>query len=463
MDNINYDFETKIDYILSETDIEKNKDLLCLQKNILSSKNFNNTFNYIESSLNILYEKVRTLQDIIQYSNIFLINEINTNITECKTMLKEIEENRDIVKKNSYIKYNIPLINTVTSYVDRDGSNIDNSITSNNNIAINSKINKNIITASLEVLQAKENNCVYSSKDSINNNLSYRSLYMFKNIQGDYLEEKIVIKLNEESSINRILIDSANCFIKNIEIKDINGNIEYITVKNAELDIYFEEMRAIELTLIINAYNYVTSQENYLINKDNFSFLDDLNNIYTDRVLYPDKQTYYYYLFGIDDIKIQLVEEKDKGVFISKNIKIEELKENQNLTFSSVFNGNIEFSLIDGSNEIPLLPEEQEIITDEVIFYNTPTRFTVDITKEVIIKKDGNKTNLSLQEALKIDSPENIYTVSYTPIYTPITYINNSEIKIKAILRNLKDFNKDIIYKMQLKKNGGGKLWTENY
>lgn len=463
MDNINYDFETKIDYILSETDIEKNKDLLCLQKNILSSKDFNNTFNYIESSLNILYEKVRTLQDIIQYSNIFLINEINTNITECKTMLKEIEENRDIVKKNSYIKYNIPLINTVTSYVDRDGSNIDNSITSNNNIAINSKINKNIITASLEVLQAKENNCVYSSKDFINNNLSYRSLYMFKNIQGDYLEEKIVIKLNEESSINRILIDSANCFIKNIEIKDINGNIEYITVKNAELDIYFEEMRAIELTLIINAYNYVTSQENYLINKDNFSFLDDLNNLYTDRVLYPDKQTYYYYLFGIDDIKIQLVEEKDKGVFISKNIKIEELKENQNLTFSSVFNGNIEFSLIDGSNEIPLLPEEQEIITDEVIFYNTPTRFTVDITKEVIIKKDGNKTNLSLQEALKIDSPENIYTVSYTPIYTPITYINNSEIKIKAILRNLKDFNKDIIYKMQLKKNGGGKLWTENY
>lgn len=463
MDNINYDFETKIDYILSETDIEKNKDLLCLQKNILSSKNFNNTFNYIESSLNILYEKVRTLQDIIQYSNIFLINEINTNITECKTILKEIEENRDIVKKNSYIKYNIPLINTVTSYVDRDGSNIDNSITSNNNIAINSKINKNIITASLEVLQAKENNCVYSSKDSINNNLSYRSLYMFKNIQGDYLEEKIVIKLNEESSINRILIDSANCFIKNIEIKDINGNIEYITVKNAELDIYFEEMRAIELTLTINAYNYVTSQENYLINKDNFSFLDDLNNLYTDRVLYPDKQTYYYYLFGIDDIKIQLVEEKDKGVFISKNIKIEELKENQNLTFSSVFNGNIEFSLIDGSNEIPLLPKEQEIITDEVIFYNTPTRFTVDITKEVIIKKDGNKTNLSLQEALKIDSPENIYTVSYTPIYTPITYINNSEIKIKAILRNLKDFNKDIIYKMQLKKNGGGKLWTENY
>lgn len=166
----------------------------------------------------------------------------------------------------------------------------------------------------------------------------------------------------------------------------------------------------------------------------------------------------YSYSFGIDSFLFGRAKLHNDMCFISEDIEIENLKENEYIQLISNYNtggnGSIEFYILDGANEKPILPIDTNTIIDEKIFFGLRTRFSVDTDKEILVKKNGMLVDISLDQA--INSNEDGYTVSYTPLDAHNVNIKNNIIQIKAIIRTYDNTQEaPFIKSIAVKKYGG--------
>lgn len=448
----NYDLNSNLDFILNhnlKTDI-KNK--IILQEKLCNSKNFNDSFKYIEDSLNFLYEKNRILQDIIKYSKIFLTNEIDSSILDCKTLLQSIEDDKDLIKNKTYIKYVVPFFyNANSNIIDRDNSILANTVIYNNSIYPSDKILENYVIDYFNV--NKNNNCIYTNSNQYLSNNNYRSLYVFDSIQSSYIKETITLKFNKTIKMNKLNINLSNCKIEKVILTLENNKTKELDINKLNL---FDSEYVDSIEIKISCSNYSVSQTlNKDINDNNFTSIIDNINIDENTII--DNKKYYYYLFGIDKINIQLVKINNFSGFCSQPINIGNLNKNQYLALhaeESIERGSIEYYLINNSSLIPILPENQNTIKNEYIFYKTPTRFAIDKNSPITIKCNNEIVNLSLFEAIN-KNDGNIYTIDYTPIIKPIDSLNNENVQIKIIFRSYDQNFVSFIKKIKLKKYGG--------
>lgn len=461
-EEIKFDYDKAMKFLLEsnlETNVKKN---IALQDKILNSNDFNTTFQYIEESLNFLYEKSRTLENVIEYSNLYLKNEINNSINECKSLLLSIEEDRDLTKNNSYIKYYVPFVLGANNYTDRDNSAISNTALYDNKLTL---ANTNINTyrpTNISITQvAKNNNLENTLEDLINNN-SYRTFYMFNGPQGNAIKEKITIKLDEPSKINKINMILSNAFVSELKLILEDGN-EYVVSKIG----LFKPQVVTQIDIELNCTNYIISQIDYKeYSKEHNDFWTAIDTLKADENLEVDKSKFYYYLFGIDNLSIEYVSPEKQSCFYSKDIKIDALKTNEHLTIDvedSIERGSIEYYIVDGTETIPILPEKETKVIDEKIFHKTATRFSYDPEQPIVIKRNGDIVKMTLQEAINKNEKDAVYTVSYTPIVSNITSLNNDSIKIKAVIRTYDENFNSFIKTINIKKYGGGKLWTDQF
>lgn len=141
----------------------------------------------------------------------------------------------------------------------------------------------------------------------------------------------------------------------------------------------------------------------------------------------------------------------DNARYIMLNVKTSPLK-----------NANIEYSIIDGNTEKPILPEEEKMIVDEKIFYKLPTRFRIDVTKNVVIKKNGivMPDLKELSEVEKMFNGIDQYTVSYTPVdNSDRVTIENTVIKLKMVIRVYKNGVPPTFFSLCIKQFGGVIQW----
>jgi hypothetical protein len=133
-------------------------------------------------------------------------------------------------------------------------------------------------------------------------------------------------------------------------------------------------------------------------------------------------------------------------------------------------NTAIEYSILDGEREIPIIPINQDLVENELIFNTKDTRFERDTKTQdanyipEIIKKDGQLVNVTYDDALTMS--DGMYSITYKPAnnkhnYTPI----NNDIRIKAYIRN---FGSNIITipyidMITIRKYGEDALWTNKY
>jgi hypothetical protein len=134
---------------------------------------------------------------------------------------------------------------------------------------------------------------------------------------------------------------------------------------------------------------------------------------------------------------------------------------NINSDFISADSTDVEFYIIDGNQEIPILPLSKNEIKNEKIFTGLPLRFNTD-DNNFVIRKNGYVINMDLKDALNQVSGE--YSVDYIPnkeycySYTPI----NTSVKIKAVLRRYNDFAEmPYIKSIKIRKFGGAAPWIE--
>lgn len=186
-----------------------------------------------------------------------------------------------------------------------------------------------------------------------------------------------------------------------------------------------------------------------------------LNSFNKDNVV---EKSMYNYMFGIDSIEIKNIDQQQDSCFISESINISNLSDKEYIQIHTeeVIDDNtcIEYSILDGDIEIPVLPFGTKKVKNEKIFNALPLRFNQDYSLTVIIKKDGVTTDISLDDAKT--QVLSRFSVDYFPQenynYKPI----NSNIKIKAVIRNYSnETNNSYIKAIKVRKYGGDVPWTD--
>lgn len=201
--------------------------------------------------IDVLYEKTRTIEDMIDYLEKYCstkINKINTIIKQKEALLNNSIEERN---NKNYISLTINWgKNPVNEILDRDGSVLH---------AAEVKDNEEIEAASIRTafpnilgINKVSNNNVYSD------NLSeyFRSNTYYADYILDYpndIIEEFCIDLDNSTKINNILIEPINCDIYDINLDEEN-----------------------KLKFKLKAVNYTKTRENF--NYDNYKG-SSLNNI----------------------------------------------------------------------------------------------------------------------------------------------------------------------------------------
>ena len=169
----------------------------------------------------------------------------------------------------------------------------------------------------------------------------------------------------------------------------------------------------------------------------------------------------YIYDFGIDSIEILNMNTNKNSCFVSKDIKIGTLDNDEYIQLSvdcDEKDGSIEFYIIDSSKCKAILPTEFKYIKDEKIFHSLRPRFSIDESENIIIKKDGAIVDLTLNQAIANSS--NCYTVSYLPANAYNIRTTSDSIQVKAILRAANSNSESPIVKnIAIKKFGRSSAW----
>lgn len=122
---------------------------------------------------------------------------------------------------------------------------------------------------------------------------------------------------------------------------------------------------------------------------------------------------------------------------------------------------SIEFFIIDGSETIPILEENQKLIQKERLFQGILPIFPVDTAEPVEVFKDNALTSIKITDA--ISKTDGLYTVTYTPTegwkYRP----KSDKIKVKIIMRLYDKYSEaPTVSKVNIKQFGGDNLWQDS-
>ena len=481
-DNTKIDFNYCIEQINRDISLEHND-----QSTYLNSNDANIAFNEIETSLNTLYENTRYLEDAINYCNAFLNIKIDEYSQEIQETLKAIENIRDINKNSSYIEYICNFKDDLSIKKDRNNTVISNALLKQGYYMLGIKTDKTIDYANITKISSY---VPYSNNINNIKTENYRTYYIEEKIANKGISETITITLTEPSEINYINIKAINSDIKNMRLIYVNGIEEYIDYdsgiipnaivaqikfdlvckkyttstyymdKNKVTDDIWNKIKAYEYRYALDVTSKIEMEE--VISRIHEGETEVYNNSFNkDNLL---ERSMYNYIFGIDTIDIKLIEQETDSCFISDNINIGELADNEyiQLHVEEILDedATIEYSILDGDIEIPALPYGCKKIKNERLFSGLDLRFNQPYSEDIVIKKDGLTTNISLDDAK--NQILNRFSIDYFPgdiyNYKPI----NTNIKIKVIIRSYnKGINNSYLKSIKIRKYGGDTPWTD--
>ena len=166
------------------------------------------------------------------------------------------------------------------------------------------------------------------------------------------------------------------------------------------------------------------------------------------------------YDFGIDAIVARYTSPKATSGFMSQPIKLGPCSYvTLSVKAEGALDGRMEFSIVDGSAETPIIPEEMDSqIMHEKLFPGLPTRFSIDTSKACVVCKNNAQTKLTYEEVQKMPLDDGEYDISYFPKSDYKYFPTNSSIMVKAVVR-CSDGKPAPIKAMTIKRFGGDMPW----
>ena len=495
---------TDFDYNISKLKEDLNIDIT-LQDEIMDSEIMNTSLKSIENNLNTLYEKTRYLEDAIDYAKTFLTMKIDNYVNDIKSSIKAIEDLSMIDKNLGYIEYNVPFIENTIEINDRNKNYKVYPCALRNDVLTLSNRIKDTYNYSTIAVKC-EHFPHYTNLPTMKADGFYRSVYLEEKPSKTGILETVTVYLEEPKEVNELKITPINCNIKNIRYVYINGieeqagdlvtgielesrvvthikfdiectaytSIKYIFDKNkVAVDNLWKNVKELEYSTISDVNDKINYEA--LISKTEYNTATKKSTTTKYQRLTEDIETIevtmYAYNFGLDDFEINRVSLYEDNYFLSDPVTLGVLEENEyiQLYVDDVTgeNSSIEYYIVDGDLDVPIIPIGTDYIHNERLFPETDLRFIetddLEVLYEKLIKKDGLELPISLDEAkTKYDGR---YSVSYTPsienTYRPL----NNTVRIKAIIRTFGDNYDKIphINMINIRKFGGNALWTNLY
>lgn len=179
-----------------------------------------------------------------------------------------------------------------------------------------------------------------------------------------------------------------------------------------------------------------TSDNDSSLPLDNAMISSDANTVEVDKIITASDVTtetekYFTYYFGIAALNAANKTFYNKCAHISPVISVGTGSTLRiKVDYYEGKYSSIEFSLIDGINEYPILPQEKAIIENEQLFYQLPLRFA---SEECSLYENFELVGNTIKNLTF--KPGSIYTANYIPKNNDFHIAIHSSVRIKAILR----------------------------
>lgn len=204
--------EININDIINE--LSEERELLPIEfSDTMLSEEANISFDYIESELNSLYNKIRLLEQLHNYTELYVKQQIEQKESQFKEYLKTIEDVSDLYQDTNSISYLVQFLASKDTIRDRDGSIIKQMDIINSSLEVPGNI---LAKASLNnIIHSSDINCYNNNYSNLLKEKSGASLYFSDNpIIGGILEN-IQITISNPQNFNYINIAPINATINN--------------------------------------------------------------------------------------------------------------------------------------------------------------------------------------------------------------------------------------------------------
>ena len=170
----------------------------------------------------------------------------------------------------------------------------------------------------------------------------------------------------------------------------------------------------------------------------------------------------YRYLFGINSIFLQRKVYREVAGIITPPVHIDSASYIQLSVRHTDCTRSLEFSILEGENETPILPMEYSFVQKEKIFPGLPLRFKSQTGKAPAIYRNGERVNVSFEDLEESDVAANGYYADYYPEGQSYFYYpeKDTDIFVKIIERCPNGELPVTIKSLTIQKYGGLKLWS---
>ena len=180
---------------------------------------------------------------------------------------------------------------------------------------------------------------------------------------------------------------------------------------------------------------------------------DEPESFYTEKARYR---------FGIKNIKFYERKFDKASAVCSEPVDVDGIEYiSLSIKAEQCYNSSVEFYVLDGAVEQPILPEGTIEVKQEKLFYGLGTRFVAD-NSTVVLYEDGKPCSKNYLGISFSDYLEHEYTIDYVPLEPVYDYRpENNNIKIKMIIRNYTDmYSPAVIAGVTVNKHGGELTWN---
>lgn len=550
------DMQAALELLTADTEIEFSG-----AKRAMDSQEFNAILYQIETDLNKLYENIRLLNDVYDYSKNYIVTSVEERRQKFIEKLKVIEQLTDSYRDKSYVTQLVPFQVNQEHVTNRSGQKVPVMQINSGSLEMNSAT---VHAATIDTVFQKTSNGQYScTAESLSKGEPSRSIYESEEPIDQGVQEEYEVRFKQPTSFNYIDIDTVGCDLKKVQAINTEGEVvgmetvgaflkpmelsgirfriqdkdfrpmlapDYMLSTTKTLTVtkdghrgnaatlekdeqqlrslkqlanlgvyrgkYAKWSNAVDKVAQQNALNDENAVESYSSSIESRDFdadsirlpdgsvLETLsetgyrytpsNEVAVENVAYDGKYVteskpslnsvasesrYYVYQYelGIDRITVEQREMQKESGYVSDPVIV---KDCSYIELSSVEVGNnpVEYYILDGIREIPLLPVEKTQVEHEELLYQMNTRFAVSDSFPVTIYEDDIETNLLLSDKDSFDYAEHDYTVSYTPA-APYQYVpQNQTIRVKILQK--KATLPTTIKAVSIRKHGGGVDWT---
>lgn len=270
MINTSQDFESALSYVSADIDYTSAK-----ISGDMNSAAFNRVFLDIEEKINILYEKIRLLEDIRDYTKLFVVRAIQERRTKIMENLRVIETLTDETKNKGSITYVIVPNEGETVY-DRDGTVISqfestdgtlvfpgqslvfeyaSSIINKGTVADNEVQKQDPVQGDYTAVEPVPFNSAepFASADLlIKDGASHFDIYCSDEPCRDKFQVQFDITFSGKIKSNYINFNPVNCRVVSIKLYDTDNIMTELMPEQR----YFSLMRLAKAVIIVECNNY---------------------------------------------------------------------------------------------------------------------------------------------------------------------------------------------------------------